>query len=71
MAEGIKEEREKLENLRERADYILDTSNMLTRELQAEIDRLTFQIRTAIANERDSAFVIGNGRTKGRTGNPF
>jgi UPF0042 nucleotide-binding protein len=40
LEEGIKEERKKLEGLRGRADYILDTSNMLTRELQAELNKI-------------------------------
>lgn len=37
---GIAQEREKLENLRQRADYIIDTSRLLTRELRAEIDKI-------------------------------
>jgi UPF0042 nucleotide-binding protein len=40
LEEGIKEERKKLEGLRGRSDYILDTSNMLTRELQAELNKI-------------------------------
>ena len=36
LDEGIQKERRKLEDLRKRADYILDTSNMLTRELKTE-----------------------------------
>lgn len=38
--EGIAKEREKLEGIKRRADYILDTSQMLTRELKAEIDKI-------------------------------
>ena len=33
-------EREKMRFLKERADYIIDTSNLLTRELKQEIDRI-------------------------------
>jgi len=40
---GIEKEREKLESLRKRADYILDTSNMLTRELQQELTKIFVQ----------------------------
>ena len=38
--EGIRLEREKTKFLRKRADYIIDTSNLLTRELKQEIDRI-------------------------------
>ena len=41
--EGIRLERQKLAFLRKRADYILDTSNMLTRELRQEVDRIFVQ----------------------------
>lgn len=37
---GIIKEREKIDTLRKRADYILDTSNMLTRELKVEINKI-------------------------------
>lgn len=37
---GIEKEREKLESLRKRADYILDTSTMLTRELKIELHKI-------------------------------
>ncbi len=40
LDEGIRKEREKLEGLRRRADYILDTSNTLTRELKAELNKI-------------------------------
>lgn len=36
----INEEREKLEFLRNRADYIIDTSNLLVRELRSEIEKI-------------------------------
>lgn len=38
--QGIIKEREKLESIRKRADYVLDTSNTLTRELQAELNKI-------------------------------
>ncbi len=37
---GIEKERVKIEPLRKRADYILDTSTMLTRELKVEINKI-------------------------------
>jgi len=37
---GIERERKKLSDIKARADYILDTSRMLTRELKAEIDKI-------------------------------
>lgn len=38
--EGIRLERKKLEFLRKRADYIIDTSHLLTRELRRELDKI-------------------------------
>ena len=40
VADGIQEERKRLEFLKKQADYIIDTSNLLTRELKQEIDRI-------------------------------
>lgn len=37
---GIEEERRRLSFLKERADYIIDTSQLLTRELKAEINKI-------------------------------
>ena len=37
---GIQEERRRLEFLRKQANYIIDTSNMLTRELKAELEKI-------------------------------
>ncbi|MCI8484680.1 MAG: RNase adapter RapZ [Lachnospiraceae bacterium] len=37
---GIRRERMRLEFLRKQADYIIDTSNMLTRELKAELEKI-------------------------------
>ena len=38
--EGIRKEREYLKFLRKSADYILDTSQLLTRELKAELEKI-------------------------------
>ena len=38
--EGIRIEREKMHFLKERADYIIDTSYLLTRELKQEVEKL-------------------------------
>ncbi|MBR3598780.1 MAG: RNase adapter RapZ [Lachnospiraceae bacterium] len=38
--EGIVKEREKIEFLKQRADYIIDTSGLLTRELKVELDKI-------------------------------
>lgn len=37
---GIQKERQRLEFLRRQASYIVDTSNMLTRELKAELEKI-------------------------------
>lgn len=38
--EGIQREREKMRFLKERADYIIDTTHLLTRELKKEVNRI-------------------------------
>ena len=40
MEAGILDERERLTFLRRRADYIIDTSRLLTRELRSELDKI-------------------------------
>ncbi|MCR5303655.1 MAG: RNase adapter RapZ [Lachnospiraceae bacterium] len=40
VAEGIKRERELLSEIKKGADYIIDTSGLLTRDLKKEIDRI-------------------------------
>ena len=37
---GIEREREALRGIKQRSDYIIDTSRMLTRELKAELDKI-------------------------------
>ncbi len=43
MDKGIEEERLKLEFLKRNADYIIDTSQLLTRELNVELDKIFVQ----------------------------
>ncbi len=40
IAEGIAKERQRLEFLKCQADYILDTTNLLTRELKTELEKI-------------------------------
>lgn len=40
---GIEEERKRLSFLKKRADYIIDTSRLLTRELRAELEKIFVQ----------------------------
>lgn len=40
VEEGIKKEREILKNIKKKANYIFDTSNLLTRVLKEEIDKI-------------------------------
>ena len=42
---GIAKERERLAFLKERASYIIDTSQLLTRELKAEIEKYLYRTR--------------------------
>ena len=49
---GIREERRRLKYLKEHADYILDSSQLLTRELKAELDKIF------IENAEYSNFII-------------
>ena len=37
---GVRKERKVLENIRKNADYVMDTSKLLTRELKEELDRI-------------------------------
>lgn len=40
VEEGIRRERDLLSGIKTRADYVIDTSNLLTRELKEELDRI-------------------------------
>ncbi len=52
IEDGINKERELLKKLRSQADYIIDTSQLLTREFKTEMDRLF------VANEKHGNFII-------------
>lgn len=43
VEEGVQRERQILEEIRKDADYVLDTTNLLTRELKAGLDRIFVQ----------------------------
>lgn len=40
LEESVRRERKVLENIRKNADYVIDTSNLLTRELKEELNRI-------------------------------
>jgi len=40
VQDGIRRERDVLASMKRRADYVIDTSNLLTRELKEELDRI-------------------------------
>lgn len=40
VEEGVRKERKILEKIRKNADYVIDTTNLLTRELKEELDRI-------------------------------
>lgn len=40
VEDGVKAERRVLENIRRNADYVIDTTHLLTRELKEELDRI-------------------------------
>lgn len=73
IQDGISVEREKLAPLRERADYIIDSSQLLTRELKQELERifvreedftnlyvtvLSFGFKYGIPNDADLVFDV-------------
>ena len=43
IEDGIRRERETLQNVKKKADYVIDTSRLLTRELKEELDRIFVQ----------------------------
>ncbi len=43
IEEGVRKERKILDKIRKNAEYVIDTSNLLTRELKAELDRIFVQ----------------------------
>lgn len=73
LDKGIAEERKRLAALRKEADYVLDTSQMLTRELQSELNKifvedraykniyvtmLSFGFKYGIPNDADLVFDV-------------
>ena len=51
VEKGILQEREKTAFLKQKADYILDTSQLLVRELKTQIDKIFVKEEFAVANE--------------------
>jgi len=43
IEDGVRKERKILEEIRRTSDYVIDTSNLLTRELKTELDRIFVQ----------------------------
>ena len=43
VEDGIRRERKVLESMKKKADYVIDTSNLLIRELKEELDRIFIQ----------------------------
>lgn len=43
VEDGVRKEQKVLQDTRKMADYVIDTSNLLTRELKAELDRIFVQ----------------------------
>lgn len=52
VEDGVRRERKILESIRKKADYVIDTSNLLTRELKEELDRIF------VANEEYNSLMI-------------
>ena len=52
IEDGIRREREVLGSTRMKADYVIDTSNLLTRELKEELDRIFVQ------NEKYNSLIV-------------
>lgn len=52
LMQGITQERQVLAGVRAQADYVIDTTNLLTRELKAELDRIFVQ------NERYNSLMV-------------
>ncbi len=52
VIEGVHKERDILEGIRKKADYVIDTSNLLTRELKEEIDHIF------VRNEEYSSLMV-------------
>ena len=64
LMKGITQERALLASIREQADYVIDTTNLLTRELKAELDRIfvnnviSFGFKHGIPQDADLVFDV-------------
>ena len=45
VEDGIHKERKILETIRKNSDYVIDTSNLLVRELKEELDRILYRMK--------------------------
>lgn len=52
VEDGVRRERKILESIRKKADYVIDTSNLLTREFKEELDRIF------VANEEYNSLMV-------------
>ena len=52
IEDGIRKEREILKNMKSQADYVIDTSRLLTRDLKEELDRIF------VRNERYNSLMV-------------
>ena len=52
VEDGVRRERRVLENVRKSADYVIDTTHLLTRELKEELDRIF------VANEEYNSLMV-------------
>ena len=52
VEEGVRREKQVLEQIRKSADYVIDTSNLLIRELKSELDRIF------VANEEYNSLMV-------------
>jgi len=52
VEDGVRKEKEMLQEIRKNADYVIDTSNLLTRELKEELDRIF------IRNEEYNSLIV-------------
>lgn len=48
VEDGIHKERKILETIRKNSDYVIDTSNLLVRELKEELDRILYRTKNTI-----------------------
>ena len=59
VIEGIQKEREELAFIKDKADYIIDTSTLLTRDLKQELEKiLSFGFKYGIPEDADLVFDV-------------